>query len=106
MKYPKDIIPWGIFYLSLFVKYTHPTTVAPNIDIGATKGSCAIAKPTVEGLVCRKGPGVEYDKVTMIDPDIAVTIIDEEKAKDGGTWLKCKSGYYVNKKYMEFVRYI
>ena len=65
-----------------------------------------IAKPTVEGLVCRKGPGVEYDKVTMIDPDIAVTIIDEEKAKDGGTWLKCKSGYYVNKKYMEFVRYV
>ena len=65
-----------------------------------------IAKPTVEGLVCRKGPGAEYDKVTMIDPDIAVTIIDEEKAKDGGTWLKCKSGYYVNKKYMEFVRYV
>ena len=39
MKYPKDIIPWGIFYLSFFVKYTHPTTVAPNIDIVATKGS-------------------------------------------------------------------
>ena len=65
-----------------------------------------IAKPTVDGLVCRKGPGAEYDKVTMIDPDIAVTIVDEEKAKDGGTWLKCKSGYYVNKKYMEFVRYV
>ena len=64
-----------------------------------------IAKPTVEGLVCRKGPGVEYDKVTIIDPDIAVTIVDEEKAKDGGTWLKCKSGYYVNKKYMALVRY-
>ena len=64
-----------------------------------------IAKPTVDGLTGRKGPGVEYDKVTMIDTDIAVTIIDEEKAKDGGTWLKCKSGYYVNKKYMEFVRY-
>ena len=64
-----------------------------------------IAKPTVDGLAGRKGPGAEYDKVTMIDPDIAVTIVDEEKAKDGGTWLKCKSGYYVNKKYMEFVRY-
>ena len=64
-----------------------------------------IAKPTVDGLVGRKGPGAEYDKVTMIDTDIAVTIVDEEKAKDGGTWLKCKSGYYVNKKYMEFVRY-
>ena len=65
-----------------------------------------IAKPTVDGLVGRKGPGAEYDKVTMIDPDIAVTIINEEKAKDGGTWLKCKSGYYVNKKYMKFVRYV
>lgn len=64
-----------------------------------------IAKPTVDGLVCRKGPGAEYDKVTMIDTDIAITIVGEEKAKDGGTWLKCKSGYYVNKKYMEFVRY-
>ena len=65
-----------------------------------------IAKPTVDGLTGRKGPGVEYDKVTVIDTDIAVTIVDEEKAKDGGTWLKCKSGYYVNKKYMEFVRYV
>ena len=64
-----------------------------------------IAKPTVDGLVCRKGPGIEYDKVTMIDTDIAITIVGEEKAKDGGTWLKCKAGYYVNKKYMEFVRY-
>ena len=64
-----------------------------------------IAKPTVEGLVWRKGPGAEYDKVAMIDTDIAITIVDEEKAKDGGTWLKCKSGYYVNKKYMEFVKY-
>lgn len=65
-----------------------------------------IAKPTVDGLTGRKGPGVEYNKVTMIDTDIVITIVGEEKAKDGGTWLKCKSGYYVNKKYMEFVRYI
>lgn len=64
-----------------------------------------IAKSTVDGLVGRKGPGVEYDKVTMIDTDIAITIVGEAKAEDGGTWLKCKSGYYVNKKYMEFVRY-
>ena len=42
----------------------------------------------------------------MIDTDIAITIVGEEKAKDGGTWLKCKAGYYVNKKYMKFVRYV
>ena len=64
-----------------------------------------LAKPTVDGLAGRKGPGAEYDKVTMIDTDIAITIVGEYEAEDGGTWLKCKSGYYVNKKYMEFVRY-
>ena len=64
-----------------------------------------IAKPTVDGLNARKGPGAEYGVEAILDPDIAVTIVDEEKAKDGGTWLKCKAGYYVNKKYMEFVRY-
>lgn len=65
-----------------------------------------IAKPTVDGLTCRKGPGAEYDKVSIIDTDIAVTIVGEAKAKDGGTWLKCKAGYYVNKKYMKFIRYV
>ena len=65
-----------------------------------------IAKPTVDGLTCRKGPGVEYDKVTLIDTDIAVTIVGEYEAKDGGIWLKCKAGYYANKKYMEFIRYV
>ena len=42
----------------------------------------------------------------MIDTDTVITILGEAKAKDGGTWLKCKAGYYVNKKYMEFIRYI
>ena len=79
---------------------------APKEEVKPTSFKKYIAKPTVDGLTCRKGPGVEYDKVTLIDTDIAVTIIDEEKAKDGGTWLKCKSGYYVNKKYMKFVRYV
>ena len=79
---------------------------APKEEVKPTSFKKYIAKPTVDGLACRKGPGVEYDKVTLIDTDIAVTIIDEEKAKDGGTWLKCKAGYYVNKKYMKFVRYV
>ena len=79
---------------------------APKEEVKPTSFKKYIAKPTVDGLTCRKGPGVEYDKVTLIDTDIAVTIIGEEKAKDGGTWLKCKAGYYVNKKYMKFVRYV
>ena len=79
---------------------------APKEEAKSSSFKRYIAKPTVDGLVCRKGPGVEHDKVAMIDIDIAITIVDEEKAKDGGTWLKCKAGYYVNKKYMKFVRYI
>ena len=65
-----------------------------------------IAKPTVDDLNCRKGAGTEYDVECVIDKDVAVTIIGEVKAKDGGIWLHCRAGYYVNKKYMEFIRYI
>ena len=65
-----------------------------------------IAKPTVDGLNCRKGPGTEYGIDAILDTDIAITIVGEAKAKDGGTWCKAKSGYWVNKKYMEFVRYV
>ena len=65
-----------------------------------------IAKPTVDALNARKGPGTEYGVEARLDTDIAVTIVNEVKAKDGGTWLKTKSGYYVNKKYMKFIRYV
>lgn len=65
-----------------------------------------IAKPTVDGLNCRKGPGAEYDVECMIDTDVAITIVGEVTAKDGGVWCKAKAGYYVNKKYMKFVRYV
>ena len=75
-----------------------------NKDTGSFKRY--IAKPTVDDLNCRKGAGVEYDVECTINKDVAITILDEVKAKDGGIWLKAKSGYYVNKKYMKFVRYI
>ena len=65
-----------------------------------------IAKPTVDNLNCRKGAGTEYDVECAIDKDTAITIVAEVKAKDGGIWLRCKSGYYVNKKYMKFVKYV
>ena len=65
-----------------------------------------IAKPTEDELNCRKGAGTEYDVECAIGKDVAVTIIGEVEAKDGGVWLHCKAGYYVNKKYMEFIRYI
>ena len=65
-----------------------------------------IAKPTVDGLNCRKGPGAEYDVECSIDTDVAITIVGEVTAKDGGVWCKAKAGYYTNKKYMKFVRYV
>ena len=64
-----------------------------------------IARVNTDGLNARKGVGVEYDIECVLDKGTAITVVAEIEAKDGGTWLKCKPGYYVNKKYMEFVRY-
>ena len=65
-----------------------------------------IAKTTVDDLNCRKGPGIEFDIECSINKDVAITIVAEVTAKDGGTWCKAKAGYYVNKKYLKFVRYV
>ena len=65
-----------------------------------------IAKVNTDGLNARKGPGSEHDIECVLNKGIAVTVVAEVKAKDGGTWCKCKAGYYTNKKYMEFVRYV
>ena len=65
-----------------------------------------IARVNTDGLNARKGAGVEYDIECVLDKGTAITVVAEIKAKDGGSWLKCKAGYYVNKKYMEFVRYV
>lgn len=64
-----------------------------------------IARCTTNDLNCRKGPGIKYDVVDTIDKGVAITII-EEKEVDGGTWCKGKAGYWVNKKYLEFIRYV
>ena len=65
-----------------------------------------IAKVNTDELNARKGPGTEYDIECILNKGIAITVVAEVKAKDGGTWCKCKAGYYTNKKYMEFVRYV
>ena len=65
-----------------------------------------IAKTTVDDLNCRTGPGIEHDIECVLNKGVAITIIEEKKSKDGGTWCKCKAGYYTNKKYMEFVKFI
>ena len=98
----KDGFAWFIQDVKNYIDGNKETDSQP--DTGSFKRY--IAKSTVDDLNCRKGAGTEYDVECVIDKDVAVTIIGEVKAKDGGTWLKCKSGYYVNKKYMEFVRYV
>ena len=65
-----------------------------------------IARVTTDGLNARKGAGTEYDIECVLNKGIAITIVEEKKSKDGGIWVKGKAGYWVNKKYMEFVRFI
>ena len=98
----KDGFAWFIQDVKNYIYGNKETDSQP--DTGSFKRY--IAKPTVDDLNCRKGAGVEYDAECTINKDVAITIVDEVKAKDGGIWLKAKSGYYVNKKYMKFVRYI
>lgn len=65
-----------------------------------------IARCTTDELNCRKGPGTKYDIETQLNKGVAITIVAEEKVDDGGTWCKAKSNYWVNKKYLEFVKYV
>lgn len=64
-----------------------------------------IARCTTDNLNCRKGAGTNYDVECQIDKGVAITIIAEKKV-DGGTWCKAKAGYWVNKKYLEFIKYV
>ena len=72
----------------------------------ASKFKPYIARVTTDGLNARKGPGSEHDIECILDKGVAITIVEEKKSKDGGIWVKGKAGYWVNKKYMEFVRYV
>ena len=65
-----------------------------------------ISKPTVNDLNCRKGPGIEYDVKYVIGTDIAITIVEEKQLENGSVWCKAKSNYWVNKKYLKFIRYV
>ena len=83
-------------------KKEEPKEEKPKTD---TKFKSYIARCNTNDLNCRKGAGVEYDVVDVINKGVAITII-EEKEVDGGTWCKGKAGYWVNKKYLEFVKYV
>ena len=64
-----------------------------------------IARVNTDGLNARKGAGAEYDIECVLNKGTAITIIEEKKAKDGGTWCRALSKYWINKNYLDFVRY-
>ena len=72
---------------------------------GSSKFKPYIARVNTDGLNARKGAGVEYDIECVLNKGVAITIIGEKKAKDGGTWCRALSQYWCNKKYLDFVRY-
>ena len=72
---------------------------------GSSEFKPYIVRVNTDGLNARKGAGVEYDIECVLNKGVAITIIKEKKAKDGGTWCKALSGYWCNKKYLDFVRY-
>ena len=91
-------------FLADIKEYVNGKEVQASLDTSEFKPY--IAKVNTDGLNARKGPGTEYDIECVLDKGTAITVVDEAKARDGGTWLKCKAGYFVNKKYMEFIRYV
>lgn len=59
-----------------------------------------IARVTATNLNCRKGAGTSYDVIQQIHKGDVFTVVEEN-----GNWVKSASGYWVNKNYIEFVRY-
>ena len=53
-----------------------------------------------DGLNARVGAGVGYKIETVLKKGTVVTVIEKN-----GNWGKCKSGYWINLKYTDFIRY-
>lgn len=54
-----------------------------------------------DGLNARTGAGVGYKIETILKKGTVVTVIEKS-----GNWGKCKSGYWINLKYTDFIRYV
>ena len=76
-----------------------------GIESPSTEFKPYVARVNTDGLNARKGAGSEYVIECVLNKGVAITIIEEKKAKDGGTWCRGKANYWVNKKYLDFVRY-
>ena len=92
-------------YLGIKYKKSNGGNKGTQSSSGSSEFKPYIARVNTDGLNARKGAGVEYDIECVLNKGVAITIIKEKKAKDGGTWCKALSGYWCNKKYLDFVRY-
>ena len=64
-----------------------------------------LVKVNTNGLNCRKGAGVSYEIERVLNEGAVFTVVAEKKVGNS-TWVKSKSGYWCNKKYVDFVRYV
>ena len=86
---------FGIAYAKAILEYLSIAYRAQTNPAEISDGSFLIKAKT--NLNIRSGPGVEYEKVGVLDTKYKYTIIAIKKAADGGTWGKLKSGAgYVN----------
>lgn len=60
-----------------------------------------LVKVTCETLNCRSGAGTNYPIVRQIHKGTVITIV-----ATNGNWYKAKMGYWINKNYVNFIRYV
>ena len=60
-----------------------------------------LVKVTCETLNCRSGAGTNYPIVRQIHKGTVITIVARN-----GNWYKAKMGYWINKNYVNFIRYV
>lgn len=82
---------FGIAYAKSIMKYLGLEESKPQPEPTTVPASGFLIKAKMQ-LSVRRGPGVEYGRVGVIDSTFKYTIVETAKAKDGGTWGKLKSG--------------
>lgn len=86
---------FGVAYAKAILEYLGISYKAASTSSGASTSKPATGSFLVKvkcDLNIRVGAGAEYTKVGCIKDKGTYTIVKTEKAKDGGTWGKLKSG--------------
>lgn len=82
---------FGIAYAKAIMNYLGIEEVKNEPKTSSESTGEFLIKAKVQ-LSVRRGPGVEYGRVGIIDSTFKYTIIKTAKAADGGTWGYLKSG--------------